>query len=206
LVYPVIFFVKTHKDHPFDPRPFPKGVPHRGDGDHRRFFPGIPIDPGADVRKGKALKTLFGGNEDAFPVTGSQQGGLPGLAVLPNRAHGVDHPLAGEPVRAGEYRLSGGTGPVGQPLSPSGNPPALRQKFRSRRPVDGAVHAPAPQKPRIGGVYYHINRNFGNVPPDQFYLRRYLRRYFRWYFRRYLRHVLSPYWIHPASFQYNERP
>jgi hypothetical protein len=40
---------------------------------------------------------------------------------------------------------------------------ALGQKFRPRGPVYGAVHSPAPQEARIGGVYNGVNFKGGNV-------------------------------------------
>ena len=76
---------------------------------------------------------------------------------MPHGAHRVDHILGGQFVPLGGFGLPGLT---------AVEDAALGQQLRARRPVDGPVHAPAPQQRGVGGVDNGVHVQFGDISGD----------------------------------------
>ena len=76
---------------------------------------------------------------------------------MPHGAYRVNHILGGEPVAFRCLGLPGLTAVKGA---------ALGQELRARRPVDGPVHAPAPQQRGVGGVDNGVHAQFGDISGD----------------------------------------
>ena len=94
---------------------------------------------------------------ETTPITTGQQVVFAVLAVMPDRADGMNDPSGREFVTAGDFGLAGGA------TAPRA---AFGQQLRPGRPVDGAVHAATAEQRRVGGVDNHIHALLRNVAGD----------------------------------------
>ena len=116
--------------------------------DGNRLIRRIAVDAGADQGKGNAVKAPVPGDPEGISVAGAEKFFLPVFPVLIDRPDGVDDVLCRKAVAFRDFCLPGRT---------AAELPALREKPRPRGLMDRAVHAPAAEKRRVGGVYDGVN-------------------------------------------------
>ena len=134
-------------------------IPDGTGRDLQRLVLRVSVDPGGDQRKGDGFTAGLLRKPERFPVAGGQQAGLPMGAAPPDGTDGMDDEPAGKAVAPGHFGLPG-------PAAVQGA--AFRQQLRSGGSVDRAVHSPAAQQGRIGGIDDGIHLHPGDIIADNF--------------------------------------
>src|SRR5512133_218237 len=125
-----------------------------GHGDGGGPVGGEPVDARADGREGHTAAAVSLGQLEARPVAGGEGLVLTLLPAVPDRAHRMDDEAGRHAMAAGQLRLSRRAAPQA---------PAFLQQARSRRAVDGPVHAAAAQQVAVRGVDDGVHGEGGDV-------------------------------------------
>ena len=129
-------------------------------GNARGFPQRVPVNPGANGWKGNAPNPIILRQDEAIAVTGGQQFGLAAFSALVNRPDRVND-IAGRQTIPFSH--------AGLPRRATADPPALLQKLRPGRPVNGSIHAPAAQQSFIGRIDDRLHLHSRNIAGDYFY-------------------------------------
>jgi len=117
------------------------------------------IDAGRNRWKGDRGEPVLLAELDRAAIAGGKQIILTKRAAIPHRPNRVDHVSGGEPIALGDLGVAG---------LATVEHPALRNKVRPRRTMDGAIDASPAEQRGIGGVDDGVNAHGGNVGNDDF--------------------------------------
>ena len=134
-------------------------IPNRPDGNFGCGFPRVAVDAGRNSGEGDRRTFVFFGKLEAVPVARFQKLGFPVKPVPIHRARRMDDVLRRKPEPGSDFSLA-------RLASVQGN--ARAKEFRTRRPVDGAVHAAATQKRTVRRIHDGIYRKRSDVSLDNF--------------------------------------
>jgi len=126
-------------------------------GNPRRPVHRKTIRAGADGWERHGLDAVPDDERETTPITTREQFILAVLAVVPDRADGVNDPSGREFVAFGDFGLA---------RDAAAECAAFRQQFRPGRPMDGAIHAAAAQQGRVGRIHNRLHAPLRDVTGD----------------------------------------
>ena len=154
LVSRIYLITETDKIHFGDIGIFSCLRQHGVNSDFSSLFKRVAIDATADRGKGNTVKPVFMRQLHAALITAFEQGGLVGVATMPDRSDGVDHVPGGQPVTSGDFGVTGGA---------AVQCPALGQQLGPGDTVNGAINTATAQQGIVGGVDDGIHLQGGDV-------------------------------------------
>ncbi len=120
---------------------------------------GIAVRTDADAWERDRREVVLTRDLQRPPVRGRQQLLLTVEAAVPHRPDGVDDEACGQPVTAGQLRV---TGVAAAECS------ALGQEIGPRGAVDGAVDSASAEQRPVGGIDDGVDLELGDVRRDRF--------------------------------------
>jgi hypothetical protein len=126
-------------------------------GNPRRTIHRKTIRAGADGWERHGLDTVLFDQRKTTPITTHQQIILAMLAVLPDRADGVNDLPGRKLVTSRDFGLT-------RPATAERE--AFRQQFRTSRPMNGAIHAATAKQRRFGSIHDRLHAPLRDVADD----------------------------------------
>ena len=125
----------------------------------QRLILRVSEDAGGDQRKGDRFAAVLLRQRKAGAIAGGELFPLAALTAVPDRADGVDHILAGQPVSLGDLGIAG---------LAAAERPALGQQLWPRRAMDASIHTATTQQRFICRIDDGIHFHFCNIIANNF--------------------------------------